>query len=89
MVTYEWVVEVMDGDDIVDTRAWDTLAEAQRDAQGERAVVVLVRNVWCDGGLDDRAWAYPADGVLPRVATDAGGRDFKVPQKYLKEWVKC
>jgi hypothetical protein len=86
MVTYEWVVEVMEGYDIVDTRAWTTLAEAQRDAQGEQYVIVLVRNVWGDGGLDDRAWAYPVDGVLPAVLTDASGRDFKVPQKYAKEW---
>lgn len=90
MVRYEWVCEVMDGEDITDSRAWDTLEEARRDAQGEQAVIVLVRDLWRDGDLISRSWAYPVDGKLPTVLTDAENCDCaSVPKKHLKEWANA
>ena len=60
MITYEWVVEQMDGDEIVDTSAFDTLVEARRYIGDENNhVISLRRDVGSEEeGLTDRQYAY-------------------------------
>jgi len=84
MVTYEWTVEIMDCDDVIDTHGYDSYRQALESALEDRAagkvaVIVLVRHTWnnVDGDLDDRQWAYFEDGdmggTLP-AAFDGGAR---------------
>lgn len=85
MVRYEWVVEEMDGEDIVDTFQFTTYKEALafKAKQGASFVIGLVRDVIdAYGDLDDRAWAYVENGVLP--STFDNGKP--VPAKYRTEF---
>ena len=85
-----------DCEDIVGTAAYDSLADALRTFNPTerptkdgtvRDVLVLVRHAWnaIDGDLDDRAWAYVTDGILPTHFSDAWGNQcaLTVP-KYLR-----
>lgn len=88
--TYEWVVECLtDDDDIADTCAWGTLADAREwqaamQARGERCALCLVRD-YAEGGRMHRQWAYVDDGALPEVF-DGGA---KVPARYRAEFARC
>lgn len=64
-VDYEWVVEEMDGDEIVDTSGFDTL-EAAKAYAGANCVICLRRDVGTGPDKDhldlaDRQYAYPGD----------------------------
>jgi hypothetical protein len=95
---YEWIVEQMDPEtvgtddpEIMDTSAFDSLAEAKAFAAGcDLPVVIgLTRNVGNDAeGLIDRAWAYPdADGKLPEWFDYGDGAltGAPVPARFQKE----
>ena len=100
-IYYEWIVEQMDpttvgsGDpEVLDTSAFDTLAEAKRFAAqcDEPVVLGLTRNVGDDAeGLIDRAWAYPdAEGKLPEWFDygDGAQSGAPVPARFHKEEVR-
>ena len=83
-VTYEFVVEQLDRSagsssepDIIDTSAFDTLAEATSFARScnEPSRIALRRDVGNDlDGLTDRCYAYPdGDGWLPERFETADG----------------
>lgn len=89
LVTYEWVVEEMDGEDIVDTSGYDTLGEAQwqaavaRTAGVDQVVICLRRDV--GEGPDrehldivDRQYAYPGDTQFEYGAA--------IPKRFLADF---
>jgi hypothetical protein len=94
-VTYEWDVEEMDGDDIVDHNHFDTYAEALAFAnsshmRGKPWRMVLVRDVGNDvEGLTNRAWAYLdyARLRLPKFFDygDDVGSSIAVPKRFQAE----
>jgi hypothetical protein len=95
-VEYEWDVEEMDGDEIVDHHFCGSFAEAKEvAADGDpdsKWVVVLVCKVEdYNRGLTHTSWAYlREDGTLPADFTDAGGRPTrKVPKKFHSEIVNA
>jgi len=82
-VTYEWVVEQMDGEEIVDTSAFDTLAEAMKFA-GTDCVICLRRDVSedIDGepwDIKDRQYAYPGDTEFEHGAA--------IPKKLMADFL--
>ena len=85
---YEWAVEYMDGEDIVDAVQQDTFAQVKALAdKAENTELVLVRNVWDGNDLEDRSWAYIEDGKLPEYFSDPVGNDTsaKVPKRFHAE----
>jgi hypothetical protein len=85
---YEWLVELCDefGDihnHLHEIKLKDLKTEPEIDAEGFWPRLVLVRDVFRDGDMKDRSWAYiTKDGELP-THTDGGD---KVPKKYHKEF---
>ena len=95
--SYEWTVELLedatdpDGD-ILDTSAFDTLADALHFMTGEdNCRLVLVRNVGNDiEGLTARLWAYVEDGELPDYFEDGGAETaVRVPAKFHAELARA
>ena len=98
-VGYEWDIEEMDGEDIVEhneseTLAWYSQKEIDK-IDGKNFVLVLVRNEWNEAdGLTDRYWAYTilVEGklVLPEFFSDISGNEIriKVPQQFHRELQK-
>ena len=63
--TYGWVVEQMEGDEIVDTSEFETRSEAENAATGGDAIALIKhRHTIADGEIE-RTYAYLADGQLP------------------------
>lgn len=94
-IVYEWVIESVDTfDDITDTVAYDSYAQLRQsftptNDEGGVNRIVLVREVWTGDELEDRTWAYLADGILPTHFSGTNGRPiYKVPAKYLNEMAK-
>jgi hypothetical protein len=91
MIRYEWTVELLEGDDIVDAFYGDTLSEALRQAGHTPAEFTqhsgVVRDRYDSAeSLVCRSWAYVEDGKLPDRFTDACGREVaKVPARFHKE----
>ena len=69
-ITYEWVVEELNGDDVGETHFADSVEEVSRYVpdEGEWRLGV-VRDVFrSDGALIDRQWAYmQSNGKLPAL----------------------
>lgn len=91
-VRYEWDVESLEGEDVLDHDHRDTFAEAiaaEKISQNFRETtrICLVRDIWdYDHGLQERTWAYLEDGKLPEHFEDSGGRmSSRVPQRFHQE----
>jgi len=92
-VSYEWDIETLEGEDVVDHHHSDkldflNLPRAVPNEHGGHEVLVLVRDVgnWEDG-LISRTWAYVQSGTLPETFDDGT----KVPKRFHaehKRWVK-
>ena len=91
MIRYEWTVEFLEEDDIVDSFFGDTLQEALRHAgdtpAGCAKRIGVVRDRFDSAeSLVCRSWAYMEDGKLPERFVDAYGREIaKVPARFCKE----
>lgn len=86
-VEYEWTLEELDGENIVDSNFASSLSFFCKDSL-EGKDLGLVRNEGNeDKGVTDRYWAYVKDGKLPEFFTNANGDDtgIAVPQKYHKQ----
>ena len=88
---YEWDAETCDQNGDIDRHFHELKLEdlketpSEIDEEGMWARLVLVRDVYRDGDMTDRSWAYVTkDGELP-THTDS---EDKVPQKYHKEFEK-
>ncbi|WKV20542.1 hypothetical protein 16Q_149 [Pseudomonas phage 16Q] len=83
-IYYEWRVEEIDGDDIVDSADFPDYSQALkfRTCMNEPTRLVLVRD-----SEHSRAWAYMnSDGKLPESFCDAHNQVVaKVPQRFHKE----
>lgn len=87
-IDYEWDVEEMDGEEIVDHHFCDSFSEARDLAtEGNMKIVLVCRVENWDRGTTAVSWAYLGeDGSLPEFFTDAGGRATrKVPKKFHAE----
>jgi hypothetical protein len=90
MIRYEWTVELLEEDDIVESYFGDTLKEALRQAGDTPAGYIkrigVVRDRYDSAeSLVCRSWAY-MDGKLPERFVDACGRETaKVPSRFYKE----
>jgi hypothetical protein len=73
---YEWVVEVLEGDDaILDVLAFDSREDAERCAEAEPLARVALRRVSGShaDGVDDMRYAYVLpDGSLPEQFEEGG-----------------
>ncbi len=80
-VEYEWTLETLEGEDIVDSSFSDTpFASAGTDQR-----LGLVRNEGNEvEGLVLRLWAYVVDGRLPEYFEDATGEPtgYRVPKRF-------
>jgi len=86
VVYYEWVMETMDGDDIVDVDHADTYADAVRRASNGARIGLVRDHDRHDDGDAERSWAYITDGRLPEWFTDAGDAPtIKVPKRFHRE----
>jgi hypothetical protein len=88
-VSYEWIVNELDGEDIVDVNGFDTLKEAlsyqgrlQRSSEIE-----LVRNEGNEAsGITDRFWAPLKHGTLPAFFESSYGVvDLLIPKRFHAE----
>lgn len=95
--TYEWDIELWNGDEIIDHDHRDRLTEFGSEelilainsdvlnAAGDYTKLVLVR----DSDRDGRAWAYVTDGKLPDQFLDAYDRPVvNVPKRYREEFAR-
>lgn len=85
-VTYDWTLETLDGEDIIDNDFSDKLTFDKYDLAGKD--LGLVRNEGNEAdGITDRFWAYVKDGKLPEYFSDSMGTliSIKVPQRFHKE----
>lgn len=79
---YEWVIEEMDGEDIVDVRSFDTLHDALKDRGDSDAVALRKARSNQDlDSVDSFSYAYLADGKLPSEFCDGS----RVPAKFFEE----
>ena len=80
-VSYEFVTEVMDGDEIADTFAFDTFAEAL--AFADPGNVICLRRDRGDDlhGIVDRQYAYAG-----ATEFDAGAA---IPRRLLADFARC
>ena len=91
MVRYEWTVEFLEDDDIVDSFFGDTLLAALRHAgdtpAGCAKRLAVVRDRFDSAeSLVCRSWAYMDDGKLPERFVDACNHETaKVPARFYKE----
>lgn len=79
---YEWTVEEMDGEDIVDSQCFDSFAAAK--ASLETGSVLVLRKLKSNrdrDSVDSFAYAYLVNGKLPTEFDDGS----KVPACYLRE----
>lgn len=92
-VSYEWDIETLEGEDVVDHHHSDKLdflelPRATPDKNGQHEVLVLVREVSNDDeGLLYRSWAYVESEKLP----DTFDNGAKVPKRLHAEyerWLK-
>jgi hypothetical protein len=81
--TIEWLLEEVDGDEIVNVHHAESYAQAVSWQENDTEYNVgLVRDLPRGG----RSWAYIEDGKLPEYFTDAYGEETaKVPAKYHRE----
>ena len=81
---YEWSIETIDDSgDIIDNDFDDTMADLLRRhplGSSERLVLVLSIGSILDG-VEDRGWAYIADGKLPEFFDNG----IKVPKRFHME----
>lgn len=89
-IIYEWAIEYLDGDDIVDCVHQDAFQQVAE--LGKRSdqpfSLVLIRDDWHPTeGLQDRSWAYLKDGKLPENFTYVleAPSNHRVPQRFHKE----
>ncbi len=62
MIVYEWVVEEMDGEEILNVSAFGKLSEAKIFSEGLNVSIALRRDVGNDlDGITDRQYAYAGD----------------------------
>ncbi len=67
---YEWCIEVMDGEDIVDNHFEDTLAELESSLTDGELVLCRVEGNEVEGATDT-LWAYVVDGKLPEYFSNS------------------
>ena len=81
-VSIEWVLEEMDGGEIVDVQHPESYQQALAWCDADaRYRIGLVKD-----RIDCRSWAYIEDGVLAEYFTDSYGEEVgKVPTKYGRE----
>ena len=83
-VSYEWGIETLDGNDVVDSDFSGRLNDFSASCISEGQRIVLIRNEGDDSeGLKDRCWAY-VDGVTLDESFD-GFPSLKVPKRFQKE----
>lgn len=86
-VIYEWIVEVVEDGEIIDTDYFSSYANAasaasRLAADGDTTRIALMR----DHPRDGRGWAYVAGCVMPKTFSDASGaQTHSVPQRFLLE----
>jgi hypothetical protein len=87
-ITYEWVVECLNDEDIIEVRHESNYAAAvavtPKDGTPYQIALVRDRHNNIDEDLEDRAWAYIEDGRL--LETFDNG--IAVPKKYRDEVVR-
>ena len=82
-VAYEWVVEELDGEDVMDSNGFERIGDALQLADTLsrhycRCRIALRRDTWDEyDGLEDRGYAYTREG---RVYTDGT----RFPKRLLK-----
>jgi hypothetical protein len=88
-VSYEWTVNQLDGEDIVDINGFDTLKEALSYQQRLQAPseIELVRSEGNDAcGVTDRLWATLEHGKLPEYLASAyGACVLRIPKRFHAE----
>lgn len=95
-VKYEWDVEIDAFEDVLDhSHAPEGELHAHLRHYGKEILsgtgekrLVLVRDVWDDRGLVERAWAYVEDGNLPEKALDANNKGRTIPQRLRTEFTR-
>jgi hypothetical protein len=98
-ITYEWCVEEMDGDDIVETDFYepgklsDAISRLKELDPAQRSLCLYARTWDRHGEMTNQEWAYVEGGVLQPHLYLAGGSKFglpqrKVPQRFLNEFKK-
>jgi hypothetical protein len=91
-IDYEWDIETVDGEDVVDHYFSDKLdyTKAEFSEAIKAGTLTLVRTVGNDyDGVTERTWAYVKDGKLPTMFSDCYGTEIhKVPIKFHKEFAK-
>lgn len=85
---YEWTVEEMDGEDVVEASHFDTYKKAMNFFEPGNHIGLVRDEVIEAEGVIDRQWAYIKDGKLPEYFSTAMGKDdgAKVPQRFHKEF---
>lgn len=85
-VKYEWTMEIIEDDEIVDSDFSDSLSFDKSRLEGND--LGLVRNEGNENeGVTDRLWAYVKDGKLPQFFSNANGlpTGYKVPVRFHNE----
>ena len=79
---YDWLVEEMEDEDVIEVNDFATFVDAMNYANGiGEHGIALVRYVYCtiDGDQIGRGYAYLKDGKLPTHFDDGN----KVPKRFL------
>lgn len=80
---YEWAVEEMDGDDVVDSICFDTCAAARASiSPGDVLVLRKLKSNRDGDSVDSFAYAYPVGGVMPAEFDDGSS----VPERFRREF---
>jgi hypothetical protein len=80
---YDWLVEEMEDEDVIEVNDFETLIEAKDFANGLTDYgIALVRYVYCtiDGDQLERGYAYLENGKLPTHFDDGN----KVPKRFVE-----
>ncbi len=77
--TYEWIAETMDGEDAVDVRGADTLADLAPEPHEHVGLCKSIGDE--DEGVIHRTWAYLQSGKLPETFEDGSA----IPKRFRKE----
>jgi len=91
MIRYEWTVETLEEDDIVESEFADNYEQALRIAANPLADysvrIGIVRDRYdCYEDLVCRSWAYIESGKLPEYFVDGRGVETtKVPRRFHKQ----
>ena len=85
-VIYEWDIETLTEDDIHHDH-WDKLTQGPKPQELEsNQRLVLVRDVFVDGGLQDRQWCYIAESMdFKHEAGQVSGKT--APLRYWDEFM--